>query len=222
VIVTRLYDALVVGHPADSRTHEELAPMIRRPLAALVSVVLTVLGVVFLLPDCASACSCAMPPGSQEERAERALAESSAVFSGEAVEVEEGPSIKMMGISGLRSSRVTLRTSEVWKGPQRETLEVSTPRDGMSCGYPFKEGQEYLVYANTGKQGLEAYLCTETKPLEKAGADLAVLGDGGERPTGGEVLSDTSGGVSVPAMAGLAGLALAASVLVVVSLVRPG
>jgi hypothetical protein len=36
--------------------------MIRRPLAALASLVLTVLGVVFLLPDCASACSCAMLP----------------------------------------------------------------------------------------------------------------------------------------------------------------
>ncbi len=85
--------------------------MIRRPLAALVSVVLTVLGVVFLLPDCASACSCAMPPGSQEERAERALAESSAVFSGEAVEVEEGPSIKMMGISSYPETSILEKMS---------------------------------------------------------------------------------------------------------------
>jgi hypothetical protein len=221
MIGTRLYDAFMVGHPADRRTHEELAPMIRRPLAALASVVLTVLGVVFLLPDCASACSCAIP-GSQEERAERALAESSAVFSGEAVEVEEGPRIKMMGIGGLSSSRVTLRASEVWKGPQRETLEVSTPRDEASCGFPFKEGQEYLVYAYTGKQGLEVDLCGETIPLSEAGVDLAVLGDGGEKPKDGEVLSDTSGGVSVRAMAGLAGLALAASLLVAVRLVRTG
>ena len=195
--------------------------MIRRPLAALASVVLTVLGVVFLLPDCASACSCAIP-GSQEERAERALAESSAAFSGEAVEVEEGPPTKMMGIGGLPSSRVTLRASEVWKGPRRETLEVSTPRDEASCGFPFEEGKEYLVYAYTGKQGLEVDLCSETVPLSEAGVDLEVLGDG-EKPKDGEaLLSDTSGGVPVRAMAGLAGLAMAASLVVVVRLVRSG
>jgi hypothetical protein len=162
-----------------------------------------------------------MPPGSQEERVERALAESSAVFSGEVVEVEEGPPTKMMGISGLRSSRVTLRASEVWKGPQRETLEVSTPKDGASCGFLFKEGQEYLVYASGG-QDLEVYLCSGTRPLSAANAHLAVLGDG-ERPMGGWVLSDTSGGVSAGAMVVMAGLVMAASLLVVVvRLVRTG
>jgi hypothetical protein len=112
---------------------------------------------------------------------------------------------------------VTLRASEVWKGTGRGTLEVDVLQ---GCGNPFEEGRGYLVYAY-GKQGLKTDSCTETKPLEKAGADLAVLGDG-ERPTGGEVLSDTSGGVSVRALAGLAGLALAASSLVVVRLVRTG
>jgi len=187
-----------------------------RPLAALASVILAGLGAVFLLPDCASACSCAMPPGSQEERVELALAESSAVFSGEVVEVEKGPRIKMMGLG----DRVTLRASEVWKGPQQRTFEVSTPRSGAACGFLFEEGQEYLVYAS-GRQDFEVYLCSGTRPLSAANAHLAVLGDG-ERPTGGEVLSDTSGGVSAGAMVGVAGLALAVSLLVVVRLVRTG
>jgi hypothetical protein len=157
-----------------------------------------------------------MPPGSQEERVELALAESSAVFSGEVVEVEKGPRIKMMGLG----DRVTLRASEVWKGPQQRTFEVSTPRSGAACGFLFEEGQEYLVYAS-GRQDFEVYLCSGTRPLSAANAHLAVLGDG-ERPTGGEVLSDTSGGVSAGAMVGVAGLALAVSLLVVVRLVRTG
>ena len=184
-----------------------------RPLAALASLVLTVFGVMFLLPPrCASACSCAMPPGSQD-----ALADSDAVFSGEVVAVEQGTATA----SGPGNDTVTLRASEVWKGPQRETLEVRTPSQGMACGYHFEKGQEYLVYAYTGKQGLEVDSCGATKSLSKADRNLAALGEG-ERQTGGEGLSDTSGGVSAGALVGLAGLVMAASLLAVVSLVRPG
>jgi hypothetical protein len=45
----------------------------------------------------------------------------------------------------------TLRVSEVWKGPERETLEVSTSSQEAACGVPFEEGQEYLVYAYGGR-----------------------------------------------------------------------
>ena len=194
--------------------------MIRRPLAALASLVLTVLGVVFLLPDCASACSCAMLPGSQKEIVDGALADSEAVFSGKVVKIDRPSLFK----SSAALETDTFRVSEVWKGPEQRTLEVHTALIGASCGYPFKEGQEYLVYAYTGKQGLQTDLCSQNKPLSKAEADLALLGNRSEKPKdgGGEALADTSGGVSGRAMAGLAGLALAASVLVVVRLVRSG
>jgi hypothetical protein len=51
-----------------------------------------------------------------------------------------------------------------------------------------------------------------------------LLGNRSEKPKdgGGEALTDTSGGVSGRAMAGLAGLALASAVLVVARLVRSG
>ena len=193
--------------------------MIRRPLAALASLLLTVLGAVFLIPDCVSACSCSIP-GSQKERVEFAVSDSEAVFSGEVVAFEKGADSTMFG----PTETVSFRVSEVWKGAQRETLEVSTPTQGSACGYAFKEGQEHLVYAYTGKQGLQTDLCSQNKPLSKAEADLALLGNSSEKPKdgGGEVLADTSGGGSAGAMAGLAGLALAASVLVVARLVRSG
>ena len=187
--------------------------MSSRPLAALASFVLAILGGVFLLPpQCAHACSCAMPPGSQD-----ALADSDAVFSGEVVAVEQGTSTAR----SWGYDTATLRVFEVWKGSGQGTLEVRTPSQGTACGYHFEEGREYLVYAYTGKQGLEVDSCGATKPLSRADANLAALGDG-ERPTGGELLSDTSGGVSVRAMAGLAALAMATSLLLVVRLVRTG
>ena len=156
--------------------------------------------------------------GSQKEVAEAALSDSDAVFSGEVVDIDRPSPFK----SSAALETDTFRVSESWKGPGGGTLKVRTALMGMSCGYPFKEGQEYLVYAYTGKQGLRVDLCSQTKPFEKAGADLAVLGDG-ERPNGGgEVLSDTSGGVSRDTMLGLAGLALATSLLLVMRLVRTG
>ena len=192
--------------------------MIRRPLAALASLLLTVLGAVLLIPDCAFACSCAIE-SNPKERVEFAVSDSEAVFSGEVVDFEKGAD-SMFG----PTETVSFRVSEVWKGPQRETLEVSTPTQGSACGYAFKEGQEYLVYAYTGKQGLETDLCSSNKPLSKAEADLALLGNSSEKPKdgGGEVLADTSGGVSAGAMVGVAGLALAASVLVVSRVLRTG
>jgi hypothetical protein len=203
-----------------------------RPLAVLASfLLLTGLGSVFLAPDCAFACTCAMPSGSQKEIAKDALADSEAVFAGEVVDFEntlnitmmEGEMVTMMG-GNTATATATLRVSEVWKGPERQTMQIGTaPNDGVSCGFPFEEGKEYLVYAYGGRQGLKADGCTQTKPLSEAGADLAVLGNSEKPKDGGEeALSDTSGGVSVRTVVGLAGLAMAASLLLVVRLVRTG
>ena len=62
-----------------------------------------------------------------------------------------------------------------------------------------------------------------TKPLSEASEIVEALGNG-ETPREGddEALGDTSGGVSVRAMVGLAGLSMVASLVVVVRLVRTG
>jgi hypothetical protein len=101
-------------------------------------------------------------------------------------------------------------------------LEVITPRaDGATCGYPFKEGQEYLVYAYGKGEPFETDICNGTHPLSKADEDLALLGNGEKPKDGSDALTDTSGVVSVRAMVWLVGLSMATS-LVVVRLVRTG
>jgi hypothetical protein len=110
--------------------------------------------------------------------------------------------------------------SEVWKGPERETLEVSTPRAGPACGYSFKEGKEYLVYA-WGKK-MEVDSCGRTTPLSEAGADLQVLGNG-ETMGGHSVLYDTSGGFPPLGVMGMVGGAVAAvSLVILMRVVRTG
>jgi hypothetical protein len=175
-----------------------------RPLAGVAAVALIALGLVVLLPDCASACSCG---GDAPFQVLAKGADASAVFSGEVMNIEEGSSTRLYGMS-VPSRRVTLQVSEVWKGPQTETLEVTTPRDGATCGYNFKEGQEYLVYAYGKEEALKVDLCSQTRPLSRADEHLRVLGDG--RSSGdGDVLSDTSGGFPRLDTVGMLGLAVA-------------
>ena len=142
------------------------------------------------------------------------------MFSGKVVEIDR-PSPPLD--SSIAPVTVTLRVSESWKGPERETLEVKTPVSEVGCGYTFRSEESYLVYANEASiveaEGLEVLLCSETKPLSEAGADLEALGHG-RRPEEEVALSDTSGAVSVRAMAGLAGLTIAASFALVLRLMR--
>jgi hypothetical protein len=191
-----------------------------RLLTGLVSVTLIVLGLVALLPDCASACSCSS--GGVPFRVIAKGADAGAVFSGEVMDVEEGPPTRMLGLPRGPSMRVTLQVSEVWKGPQRDTLEVSTPRDGATCGYYFKEGEKYLVYAYGKEEPLKVSLCSETRLLSKAHAHLRVLGDGWN-PGEESALSDTSGGFPRLDVIGMLGLAVAAvSLAVLMRIVRTG
>jgi hypothetical protein len=127
----------------------------------------------------------------------------------------------MFGMS-VPSRRVTLQVSEVWKGPQTETLEVTTPRDGATCGYNFKEGQEYLVYAYGKEEPFKVDLCGETRLLSRAEAHLRVLGDGRNSGDDG-TLSDTSGGFPRLDILGMVGMAVVVASLVVLRrLVRTG
>jgi len=86
--------------------------------------------------------------------------------------------------------KVSFRVSEVWKGPTRETLELTTQSQGSACGYSFSEGRKYLVDA-TGKMSIS--LCSETKPLSEASELVEALGNGETPGEGGDALTDTSG-----------------------------
>ena len=155
-------------------------------------VALLVGGLVVLLPDCASACTCLYFGGSTQQRAERMLDESGAVFAGKVVDLKRG--FRKGPYSGV--SKVSFRVSEVWKGPKRETLELTTPSQGGACGYSFSEGRKYLVDA-TGKMSVD--LCSETKPLSEARELVEALGNG-ETPGegGGEtVYPPDTGGISL-------------------------
>lgn len=114
-------------------------------------------------PATAWACSC-IPPGPPSAELDGATA----VFSGEVIQIE----------GSADPVRVTLQVDTVWKGLQHTTLTVTTARDSASCGYGFKEGESYLVYATGVEDGLQVSLCSRTQHLSSAQEDLTALGEG--------------------------------------------
>jgi hypothetical protein len=57
-------------------------------------------------------------------------------------------------------------------------VDVATGRGGGDCGYDFKSGKRYLVYAYRLTQGnrLATSICSRTKPYEAADEDIKFLG----------------------------------------------
>ncbi len=125
-----------------------------------------ILPVVWMAPlSAARACDCIGPKPPLEARAE-----SAAVF--------EGTVIGMVPTGYIRNgfpSRVdvTFNVTRVWKGAEMLQVHLSTPGTGSMCGYSFKAGERYLVYARDDGHGqLVTTLCDRTRPLKEAAEDL--------------------------------------------------
>lgn len=118
-----------------------------------------------------SACTCA-PPGPPVEEMERA----DAVFSGKVESLEPAP---LPGDDPKWPARlkVTLRLLSVWKGvPEGERVTVFTASQSAACGFGFRSGKKYLVYAYESDGELTATLCSRTVLLKRAEADRQGLG----------------------------------------------
>jgi hypothetical protein len=119
---------------------------------------------------CAYACSCTEPESPQVQ-----LQKSVAVFKGKVVNIERPSNV---GDAFASPVKITFDVSESWKGTSNKTLVVDTNPDGASCGFSFKQGQEYLVYANGTTTDLVTTICTRTRTIGDANEDLSVLGKG--------------------------------------------
>jgi len=69
---------------------------------------------------------------------------------------------------------VTLQVQEAWKGVEDNLIKVHTGFGGGDCGFAFREGEEYLVYASLTDGELQVYVCGLSGTLE--GADTESLG----------------------------------------------
>lgn len=117
-------------------------------------------------------CTCANLGLSVREEVAREFREAAAIFEGEVKSIETHEE------SGAIFERriVTLRVLEVYKGPKEKTLVVGTGLGDADCGYNFKVGKKYLVYAFKNPEGrLTTTICERTRPLWRAVADRRYL-----------------------------------------------
>lgn len=97
---------------------------------------------------------------------------SAAVFLAEVLRIE----------NDRQSHLVTLQVERWWKGGDSATLTVSTAKSGAACGYNFRKGERYLVYAHGGAKDkpLRVSLCSRTRTAKaaKMSGDFKELGEG--------------------------------------------
>lgn len=101
-----------------------------------------------------------------------------AVFAGTVRSIsplpEDGPPLRPSEMRIPRTLQVEFDAVLPFRGIQASTVSVLTAGSGPACGYSFKQGVRYLVYAsrNTQGPGLVTGICSRTRPLAEAADDL--------------------------------------------------
>jgi hypothetical protein len=145
----------------------------------IVSIVTAALTLV-AAPTIALACKCApVTPAA-------ALSQSTAAFSGRVTGIDTPAATSPTAY--MDPLTVHVAVAEVWKGDVPATALVETAQETASCGYPFEVGRDYVIYATAAPNHTDPFatgMCSGTKPLADAGADLAALGSGKPPKAGG-------------------------------------
>jgi len=128
---------------------------------------------VLLCAGRAHACSC-MGPGQPCQ----AFGSAAAVFVGTVTDVRtRQPKPAADGEIDWTPRVFRLTVVQAFSGVAGTEVEISTGQGGGDCGYGFRRGETYLVYAYAGRDGktLSTGICTRTRPVSEASEDLEFL-----------------------------------------------
>ncbi len=130
-----------------------------------------------------NACSC-LDPGPPCQ----AFGAASAVFTGRVTEITSISGNSKPGRS-YQQKLVHFAVSQAHLGISGTSAETVTGSGGGDCGYPFKVGESYLVYANLNPQDNKLYagICSRTRPLSEAHEDLDYLKSRATSETGATI-----------------------------------
>jgi hypothetical protein len=82
---------------------------------------------------------------------------------------------------------VRLSVEETYKGVSTSEVVVNTASDEAACGFPFKKGERYVVYASENQGKLYTSICQRTLPLKFAEKDLEYLRHFKDAPPTGSI-----------------------------------
>ena len=152
-------------------------------------ITVAILAAIFGAASTASACSC-MAPGPPCQ----AFWKADAVFDATVEGIDLTTRQETLGetqthVITRREHVVHLKVLQGWKGVQRGSFDVVTASDGAACGYDFKPGRRYLVFAY--KRPLDGRwsvsLCSATREYDGTGDAAAFLASLSAPPTGGRI-----------------------------------
>jgi len=119
------------------------------------------------------ACSCI-----EKSSVCNAFGDAKAVFIGKVVEGSSVERMSDMLNTGTRDLTFTFKVSRGFIGVKSDqTVEVHTGFGFGDCGFPFRKGEEYIVYAyqSGDNQGLSTGVCTRTTHISRADEDISEL-----------------------------------------------
>jgi hypothetical protein len=126
-------------------------------------------------------CTCVTKNKPLDETIVEHAEEADLIFEGVVLETHTYPSSKGRRLAKEEDFRIRLGfgkrlyafffVSKTWKGPYKRDLVVSTLRSESMCGYPFEEGERYLVYASIEEWGPTTSICWRTAPVAEAAKD---------------------------------------------------
>jgi hypothetical protein len=126
----------------------------------VVAIVVLVMASLFLPVRYAFACSC-VPPGPDHGAVDDAVA----VFSGTVLKTQAPQEGKKI-ISSVLPIVYTFEVDAVVKGDVGSIEKVESPNSGASCGYRFRTGHRYVVFAHDEKdRAFQVSLCSNTREL---------------------------------------------------------
>lgn len=142
------------------------------------------------------ACSCTLP--------QDPLGGADVAFEGLATDGVRGE-IRWDPVGEISGSRWTFRVDRRLKGRTDKVVRLETPFEGGSCGFEFRIGRRYRVFADRQTQGnLMTFLCSGNAELA---GDLPPPHEG-PRPPDASVFQDGLAWVAVLALVGLLALAV--------------
>ncbi len=136
---------------------------------------------IFTAATQAIACSCA---GAM--RPCEAYGDAAAIFVG-TVTLSTNITVKEVGFETTKR-KVRFHVDRALKNVESSDVEVLTNWGEAACGYGFRLGGQYVVYAySDNNKTLTTSICTRTRPLSEAAEDLEYISGRSKAPPGGTI-----------------------------------
>jgi hypothetical protein len=88
-----------------------------------------------------------------------------------ALSLDENKPVANTADHGRHLVHARIQVLDIWKGARQSEVRLETDYLSGMCGFPFKLGESYLIYARGDAEPYHVDLCSPTKPLATANSE---------------------------------------------------